>query len=213
MKQTFVRAITLSSLLITTWVCPAQGLLFTDSFQAGQGDWTFLGGAWIEQQSGGNFIQYDGNRALNTPSPQPDWVSGGYRTFSATVGTEYRWSGHVHNSANNAVADGVYGLAIIHFLGATGDTPIGSAQTTDLTPAQNAWIDFSISGVAPAGTERVRFILNTITPNTVNGGGPLYYDLVQAEITGVPEPTALWALPVILAAAAGRHVFRRRKTS
>lgn len=213
MKRTLTSAVAsalaATSLLTTICLCPAQGLLFTDSFQGGQGDWTFTGGAWIEQSVAGNFAPLDGNKALNSPAISGGGASGGYRTFESAPGMAYSWSGNIHHSSMG-LADNVYGYAIIQFLGATGDTPISSVETDPMRPVSGDWDSFSVSGTAPDDTARVRFLLQTITPEQ-DAYGSLYYDLVQAEITGVPEPTALWAIPVLVFAAAASHLRSFRK--
>lgn len=221
MKRTLASAVAsalvATSLLTTICLCPAQGLLFTDSFEYAPptfpdppptqlGEWTITGGAVTEKGtgSGRRFDAHDQTYALFAPLPSVPWSSGASRTVASTPGYEYRWSGHILNDSDVAVGDGVHGLALIQFLG-PGGTPISSFET-QVSPAQDVWTDFSVTGTAPAGTESVLFLINAVAPEAGNASGGYYFDLVQAEITGVPEPTAWWAVAVLLLAAAVSHL-------
>jgi hypothetical protein len=128
----------------------------------------------------------------------------------------FQLSGYVHNSMHYALGENAYGLAVIQFLGATGDVPLLSKATGNLAPPQTeaapdgyGWVPFDVSETAPPGTERVRFWVNTCTPETSPGGGGLFYDSLSATV--VPEVSpALWALlPIGLAAV--RKCLRRRE--
>lgn len=223
MKRTFAStiasALVATSLLTTACLCPAQGLLFSESFEYAPteppptqlGDWTLTGGAVTEKGTGTlrRFNALDQTYALFAPLPSVPWSSGASRTVASTPGYEYRWSGHILNDSDVAVGDGVHGLALIQFLG-PGGTPISSFET-QVSPAQDVWTDFSVTGTAPAGTESVLFLINAVAPEGGNASGGYYFDLVQAEITGVPEPTALWAIPVLVFAAAASHLRGFRK--
>ena len=144
----------------------------------------------------------DGNYALlGSQASGSSWNNeGAYQIVSANAGTTYTFSAWALTDtpltgswgANTPAGYGVINGPVdiqLQFL----DSALNSLATFDYgwspTGAVNTWQDYSISGLAPAGTVYASAYLFFMDNGTTTTAQDLYYD--ATSLTPAPEPTTL----------------------
>lgn len=142
-----------------------------------------------------------------------DGIGGGVgatQTVAATAGLNYTSSIYAKQLTGDALAGNNFGVVQLSFLNASstqigttlGSTPFNAAS------AKDAWIQLSVSGVAPAGTAFARIGFVQVQLGDGNGGitgGAIYWDDASLDAVAVPEPTSIAAL------GASSLLLRRRR--
>jgi hypothetical protein len=195
------------------------GLLANPSFETPltAEDWIAFGGSYQAKKVVGLDPQwsYDLSWSLCAPANVQGGgpASGAYQIVSAAPGDRWTVTGFVLNSLHNQLALGCYGLATLEFLGPEGDdTPLQTFSTDRLARTTGDWRPFSIEGIAPEGTARLKVTTMMWRGIFTDTGGALYFDALDAEqLSAVPEPGAVWVACGVVGLAAVVAGRRRRR--
>lgn len=221
MKMNSLKCYALSASLFLPLTCGlncSAALLENGSFEApvSTADWVTFGGASLVRKVTGINPQwsYDLSWSLSAPANVQGGgpASGAYQILTATPGERWTVSGYVLNSIHNELARGCYGLTTLEFLGPEGDdTPLQSFSTDRLAKITGPWRPFTVEGVAPEGTARLKITAMMWRGTFTATGGGLCFDAFTAEqFPIVPEPAtaAAWFACGVIGLAIG---FARRR--
>ncbi len=221
-----------AALVISASTAQAQNLLTDGSFENGTFTGNPIGLAGVGQGWANNFggavpVQSDMSSAAASPEDGSyslltvnavgnNWnpvgtyqiVGGGVNGVNINVGATYSLSAYALQDANTPLS-GTYGTPIdmqIQFL----DSTLANISTIDLGWSAlgpvGTWQQYSLSGVAPAGTVYASAYL-MFMDNGQTSPDIVYFD---NAILSVPEPTTLALLSLGLAVPL--YVIRRRKS-
>lgn len=133
----------------------------------------------------GNFPDYDGDGNCD-----PGGVSGLNQTVPFSAGDPATLTASAFTpSFDSVVGTQNFVLAKLDFMGADPNTPISSLEAVILdggTDDADTWYTDSISGVAPAGTQNLRVVVQIVQPNCE--GGSVRIDDVILTTEAAPEP-------------------------
>jgi hypothetical protein len=125
--------------------------------------------------------------------------AGIYQYVPVTAGQTYTASAYFENSSTDVITDtaATEDVRMIFFSGANGT---GSALATDVAPVNfvpgtspvNTWVQLTVTGAAPAGTESVQWMAFFNNPDYASGS--MFVD--DASLTAVPEPASLGLLAI-----------------
>jgi len=175
----------------------------------GVGGWSSLPGAAFSTD-----VARSGTRSMKIVTANNH--SGSFQTFPAFFGDQYRLTGWAltPTTLQGNPAFGV--LQVTYFSGldgtgtnlGTGETP-GTAKSSNpinASTASNTWtfLDLGVAS-APPGTRSVQAsILFTDLNGPVNGEG-VYFDDLDLQLVGIPEPSTLTAMGIGFIAIVGRR--------
>jgi hypothetical protein len=173
-------------------------LLVNPAFDGGLTGWTTFSNAWYDARNWAVRTPMGSAKMFSSFDPESD--TGMYQTFPATPGTSYELSVHVLNTCQeDAVQDtnDNFALASITFIDAVGDSIIATADTViaNATSPLGTWVEYSIIGTAPAGTDSVSPYFLFISPSLLSGAfwfdDASFKELPPAGISDGVQPEAV----------------------
>jgi PEP-CTERM motif len=172
---------------------------------AGTG-WNTYNAVFTENTTGrGNLTAEDGDQLIKTFGGG----SGVYQDFAVTAGETYNASAFAEFSASDPPTAGTSSLGQLLVIFFNSGNSIIRTDASNIVnslsspPADDVWVQGSLSNTVPVGAVDLRFQLNTAN----QAGGSVFYDNTSLTVSPVPEPASM----SLIAISAGTLLFRRRK--